>query len=234
MLKSSRGLNSMISFIENNEIVGDAAKEQVLFHPTTTIYDTKRLIGRRFKDSIVQSDMKRWKFQVIEGPDGFPKIVIPNLFPDGLTPEVTSAKILINLKSIAEDFLGFTVKDAVITVPAYFNDSQRQSTVNSGKLAGLNVLKILNEPTAVAIALASGLNPPPNVLFMRITLAGAHLMNHFSKFSAAISMFLAGGDTHLGGQGFGNNMVDCFADIFKKERGIDIRDNHRSYQLLKL
>jgi len=144
---------SVVAFKNGNEIVGEAAKDQAYSNPRNTIFSAKRLIGRRFNDQIVQNDIKLWPFKVIDGGNNIPKICTEE---KGLTeqyfPEQISAKILSKMKYIASKQLGFEVKDAVITVPAYFNNAQKQATKDAGKLAGLNVLKIINEPTAAAIA----------------------------------------------------------------------------------
>jgi L1 cell adhesion molecule like protein len=150
--QGNRTTPSYVAFTDTERLIGDAAKNQVAMNPSNTIFDAKRLIGRKFDDAAVQSDMKHWPFEVIS-VEGKPKIQVTykdekkNFFP-----EEVSSMVLTKMKETAEAYLGKTVSNAVITVPAYFNDSQRQATKDSGTIAGLNVLRIINEPTAAAIA----------------------------------------------------------------------------------
>lgn len=142
-----------MAFTESERLIGDAAKNQVAMNASNTVFDAKRLIGRRFSDPVVQADMKHWPFTVVQGPGGKPLIQV-NFKGETKTfaPEEISSMVLIKMREIAEAYLGKEVKNAVITVPAYFNDSQRQATKDAGAIAGLNVLRIINEPTAAAIA----------------------------------------------------------------------------------
>ncbi|MEJ1821188.1 Hsp70 family protein, partial [Escherichia coli] len=150
--QGNRTTPSYVAFTDTERLIGDAAKNQVAMNPNNTVFDAKRLIGRKFEDHVVQSDMKHWPFTVINDSTK-PKIQVDY---KGETktffPEEISSMVLIKMKETAEAFLGGTVKDAVITVPAYFNDSQRQATKDAGTISGLNVLRIINEPTAAAIA----------------------------------------------------------------------------------
>ena len=150
--QGNRTTPSYVSF-GTERLVGDAAKSQAASNPTNTVFDAKRLIGRKFDDAVVQSDMKHWPFKVKSAKGGRPVIEVEH---EGETkeflPEEISAMVLQKMKSTAEAYLGQEVKDAVITVPAYFNDSQRQATKDAGAIAGLNVLRIINEPTAAALA----------------------------------------------------------------------------------
>ncbi|XWV25010.1 putative heat shock 70 kDa protein [Tupanvirus deep ocean] len=150
--QGNRTTPSYVAFSENEHLVGDAAKYQVAMNPTNTIFDAKRLIGRNFSDPTVQADMKHWPFKVLD-VDGKPFFEV--MFegkPKQFSPEQISAMVLTKMKQTASAYLGVEVTDAVITVPAYFNDSQRQSTKDAGRIAGLNVLRIINEPTAAALA----------------------------------------------------------------------------------
>merc|ERR1711963_370882 len=150
--QGNRTTPSYVAFTDTERLIGDAAKNQVAENPTNTIFDAKRLIGRNFNDSSVQSDMKHWPFKV-DNVSGKPKLQVEYKSEEKkFTPEEISAMVLTKMTETAESYLGQEVKDAVVTVPAYFNDSQRQATKDAGVIAGLNVLRIINEPTAAAIA----------------------------------------------------------------------------------
>merc|ERR1711881_194515 len=150
--QGNRTTPSYVGFTDSERLIGDAAKNQVAMNPTNTVFDAKRLIGRDFKDTTVQRDMKHWPFKVIEVATK-PKISVEFKCEDTtFTPEEVSSMVLTKMKETAEQYLGKTVKDAVVTVPAYFNDSQRQAPKDAGIISGLNVLRIINEPTAAAIA----------------------------------------------------------------------------------
>jgi L1 cell adhesion molecule like protein len=141
-----------VAFTDTERLIGDAAKNQVAMNPTNTVFDAKRLIGRRFEDTVVQADMKHWPFEVVSD-GGKPKIQVDyKNETKTFFPEEISSMVLLKMKETAEAYLGKTVSNAVVTVPAYFNDSQRQATKDAGTIAGLNVLRIINEPTAAAIA----------------------------------------------------------------------------------
>jgi heat shock 70kDa protein 1/2/6/8 len=152
--QGNRTTPSYVSFTDDERLIGDGAKAVAAGNPTNTVFDAKRLIGRKFADPQIQSDMKHWPFRVVEdSSSGKPKIeVVAKGETKQFTAEEISAMVLTKMKQTAESFLGATVKDAVITVPAYFNDSQRQATKDAGLIAGLNVLRIINEPTAAALA----------------------------------------------------------------------------------
>jgi heat shock protein 1/8 len=151
--QGNRTTPSYVAFNENERLVGDAAKNQASMNPTNTVNDAKRLIGRRFDDPIVQGDMRLWSFKVVNDGNNKPKIKVNYKEEEKLFyPEEISAMVLGKMKEIAEAYLGTEVKDAVVTVPAYFGDAQRQATKDAGAIAGLNILRIINEPTAAAIA----------------------------------------------------------------------------------
>merc|ERR1711944_396007 len=150
--QGNRTTASYVAFTDTERLIGDAAKNQLAMNPTNTIFDAKRLIGRNFNDSSVQSDMKHWPFKV-DNVSGKPRLQVEYKSEEKkFTPEEISAMVLIKMKETAESYLGQEVKDAVVTVPAYFNDSQRQATKDAGVIAGLNIIRIINEPTAAAIA----------------------------------------------------------------------------------
>merc|ERR1712180_324002 len=150
--QGNRTTPSYVAFTDTERLIGDPAKNQVAINPTNTIFDAKRLIGRKFDDSTVQADMKHWPFTVVD-EGGRPKLEVEyKNETKRFTPEECSSMVLVKMKETAEAYLGSEVKDAVVTVPAYFNDSQRQATKDAGVIAGLNVLRIINEPTAAAIA----------------------------------------------------------------------------------
>merc|ERR1711902_109634 len=150
--QGNRTTPSYVAFTDTERLIGDAAKNHVAMNPTNTIFDAKRLIGRKFHDTAVQADMKHWPFKVTNS-DGKPRLSVEYKTEErSFTPEEVSAMVLTMMKETAEAYLGSEVKDAVVTVPAYFNDSQRQATKDAGVIAGLHVLRIINEPTAAAIA----------------------------------------------------------------------------------
>ena len=150
--QGNRTTPSYVAFNDSERLIGDSAKNQASLNPKNTIYDAKRLIGRSFTDPVVEEDMKTWPFNLVN-VDGKPKMEVSYMGENKqFHPEEISAMILTKMKEVAEQFIGEDVKDAVITVPAYFNDSQRQATKDAGSIAGLNVLRIINEPTAAAMA----------------------------------------------------------------------------------
>jgi L1 cell adhesion molecule like protein len=156
IIANDQGVNttpSYVAFTEEERLIGDAAKNQTARNPKNTVFDAKRLIGRKFSDKLVQQDIKLWPFEVISGPAEKPLIVVKFKGErKEFQAEEISSMVLVKMKEVAESYLGKTVKNAVVTVPAYFNDSQRQATKDAGQIAGLNVQRIINEPTAAAIA----------------------------------------------------------------------------------
>uniref|UniRef100_A0A8C3CAR8 Heat shock protein family A (Hsp70) member 8 n=1 Tax=Cairina moschata TaxID=8855 RepID=A0A8C3CAR8_CAIMO len=213
--QGNRTTPSYVAFTDTERLIGDAAKNQVAMNPTNTVFDAKRLIGRRFDDSVVQSDMKHWPFTVVNDA-GRPKVQVEYKGETkSFYPEEISSMVLTKMKEIAEAYLGKTVTNAVVTVPAYFNDSQRQATKDAGTIAGLNVLRIINEPTAAAIAygLDKKVGAERNVLIFEV------------KSTA--------GDTHLGGEDFDNRMVNHFIAEFKRKHKKDISENKRAVRRLR-
>jgi L1 cell adhesion molecule like protein len=233
--QGNRTTPSHVAFTDTERLIGDAAKQQVSRNPQGSIFDAKRLIGRRYEDTTVQADMKHWPFTV-KNQGGKPLIQVPVKGEDKVfTPEQISSMVLTRMKETAEAYLGETVKDAVITVPAYFNDSQRQATKDAGHIAGLNVLRIINEPTAAALAygLDKSADDDKNVLIF--DLGGGTFDVSILTISEG-SMFevkSTAGDTHLGGEDFDNRMVDHFVAEFKRKYRKDISKNQRALRRLR-
>jgi len=232
--QGNRTTPSYVAFTETERLIGDAAKNQVAMNPTNTIFDAKRLIGRKFDDSAVQSDMKHWPFEVIN-VDTKPKIQVT--YKDEkkqFFPEEVSSMVLTKMKETAEAYLGKTVSNAVITVPAYFNDSQRQATKDAGAIAGLNVLRIINEPTAAAIAygLDKKATGERNVLIFDLG-GGTFDVSILSIDDGIFEVKSTAGDTHLGGEDFDNRLVDHFVQEFKRKHKKDLTTNKRALRRLR-
>jgi len=232
--QGNRTTPSYVAFNDTERLIGDAAKNQVAMNPTNTIFDAKRLIGRKFTDAVVQADMKHWPFTVIEGAGGKPMIQIVFKGEEKkFFAEEISSFVLIKMKEIAEAYIGKEVKNAVITVPAYFNDSQRQATKDAGAIAGLNVLRIINEPTAAAIAY--GLDKKGgerNVLIFDLG-GGTFDVSLLTIEDGIFEVKATAGDTHLGGEDFDNRMVDFFIDQFKQKYRENPSSNHRAKRRLR-
>ncbi|KAJ4816795.1 70-kDa heat shock protein [Rhynchospora pubera] len=227
---------SYVAFTNTELLIGDEAKNQAVRNPTNTVFDVKRLIGRHFSDASVQSDIKFWPFKVIPGPGDNPMIQVSYKGEEKrYAAEEISAMVLIKMKEIAKDNLGSSVKNAVVTVPAYFNESQRQATRDAGFIAGLNVMRIMNEPTAAAIAY--GLDKKAtsvgenNVLIF--DLGGGTLDVSLLTIEESIFEVKAtAGDTHLGGEDFDIRMVNHFVQEFKRKNNKDISSNPRASRRL--
>jgi len=234
--QGNRTTPSYVAFTDTERLIGDAAKNQVAMNPSNTVFDAKRLIGRKYNDSTVQMDMKHWPFKVVnEG--GKPRIGVEyKCEPKNFTPEEVSSMVLTKMKETAEAYLGSAVKDAVITVPAYFNDSQRQATKDAGVIAGLNVLRIINEPTAAAIAY--GLDKKKrgsgdsNVLIFDLG-GGTFDVSILSIDDGIFEVKSTAGNTHLGGEDFDNRMVDYFVKEFQRKHKKDISGNKRALRRLR-
>jgi L1 cell adhesion molecule like protein len=233
--QGNRTTPSYVSFTDDERLIGDAAKGNAASNPTNTVFDAKRLIGRRFAEPSVQSDMKHWPFKVLEGKGGKPEIEVEY---KGETkrfmPEEISAAVLQKMKATAEAYLGTTVTDAVITVPAYFNDSQRQATKDAGAIAGLKVLRIINEPTAAA--LAYGLDRmkegEQNVLIFDLG-GGTFDVSLLTLDDGIFEVKATSGNGHLGGEDFDSLLVDwCLAE-FKKKTKLDVSQNQRALRRLR-
>merc|ERR1711937_333410 len=209
---------------------------QVARNPENTVFDAKRLIGRKFADSVVQADIKLWPFKVIAGPGDKPLIQVEFQGEEKkFHPEEVSSMILTKMKETAEAYLGGKVNDAVITVPAYFNDSQRQATKDAGAICGLNVLRIINEPTAAAIAygLDKKASGERNVLIYDMG-GGTFDVSLLTIEDGIFEVKATAGDTHLGGEDFDNRLVDfCVQDFKRKNRGKDMMENQRALRRLR-
>jgi heat shock protein 1/8 len=232
--QGNRTTPSYVAFTETERLLGDAAKSQVALNPENTVYDAKRLIGRKFSDPVVQSDMKHWPFNVVAGPNDKPLIEVTFKGQQKrFSAEEISSMVLIKMKETAEAYLGKTVKNAVITVPAYFNDSQRQATKDAGSIAGLNVMRIINEPTAAAIAY--GLDKKgdeKNILIFDLG-GGTFDVSLLTIESGVFEVKATAGDTHLGGEDFDNRLVEYFMAEFKKKHKKDLSSNERAKRRLR-
>jgi len=234
--QGNRTTPSYVGFTDTERLIGDGAKNQVAMNPSNTIFDAKRLIGRNYNDPTVQSDMKHWPFKV-GNHGGKPKLEVEYKSDQKtFTPEEISAMVLTKMKETAESYLGHEVKDAVVTVPAYFNDSQRQATKDAGVIAGLNILRIINEPTAAAIAYGldkkKSSNKESNVLIFDLG-GGTFDVSILTIDGGIFEVKSTAGDTHLGGEDFDNRLVDHFVTEFKRKHKKDITGNKRSLRRLR-
>lgn len=232
--QGNRTTPSYVAFTDTERLIGDAAKNQVAMNPHNTVFDAKRLIGRRFGDREVQSDMKHWPFKVID-KDGKPYMEVEYMGDKKLfSPEEISSMVLLKMKQIAEAYLGKEVPSAVITVPAYFNDSQRQATKDAGAIAGLNVLRIINEPTAAAIAYGLDKKKGKEETVLIYDLGGGTFDVSLLTIEGGIFEVKAtAGDTHLGGEDFDNRLVNHFVDEFKRKYKKDLSGNPRALRRLR-
>lgn len=235
--QGNRTTPSYVAFTDTERLIGDAAKNQVAMNPQNTVFDAKRLIGRRFSDAPVQSDMKLWPFKVLSGPGDKPMIEVNYKGEKKqFSPEEISSMVLSKMREIAEAFLGQSVKNAVVTVPAYFNDSQRQATKDAGLIAGLNVLRIINEPTAAAIAYGldkkASSTREKNVLIFDLG-GGTFDVSILTIEEGIFEVKATAGDTHLGGEDFDNRMVNHFVQEFKRKHRKDISGNARALRRLR-
>ena len=231
----NRTTPSYVAFTDSERLVGDAAKNQAAMNPTNTVFDAKRMIGRKFSDPVVQKDMKHWPFKVVRGESDRPRIEVEwRGERKQFYPEEISAMVLTKMKEVAETQLTEKVTDAVVTVPAYFNDGQRQATKDAGVIAGLNVLRIINEPTAAAIAF--GLNEKSekerHVLIFDLG-GGTFDVSLLDIDGGMFEVKATAGDTHLGGEDFDSRMVEYFADRFQKKFRCDMRQSPRALRTLR-
>ncbi|UKJ90171.2 heat shock protein [Theileria orientalis] len=234
--QGNRTTPSYVAFTDTERLIGDAAKNQEARNPENTIFDAKRLIGRKFDDRTVQEDMKHWPFKVTNGPNGKPNIEV-TFQGERKTfhAEEISSMVLTKMKEIAEAFIGKTVKDVVITVPAYFNDSQRQATKDAGTIAGLNVMRIINEPTAAAIAygLDKKSGGEKNVLIFDLG-GGTFDVSILTIEDGIFEVKATAGDTHLGGEDFDNLLVEhCVRDFMRLNNGKNLSSNKRALRRLR-
>lgn len=233
--QGNRTTPSYVAFTDTERLLGDAAKNQVALNPSNTVFDAKRLIGRRYDDPKIQQDLKHWPFKVLSD-GGKPKIQVEYKGErKTFAPEEISSMVLIKMKEIAEAYLGTTVRDAVVTVPAYFNDSQRQATKDAGAIAGLNVMRIINEPTAAALAYGLDKNLKGERKVLIFDLGGGTFdvsiltIDEGSLFEVKSTA----GDTHLGGEDFDNRLVNHFTEEFKRKYKKDLRSNPRAIRRLR-
>ena len=233
--QGNRTTPSYVAFTDVERLIGEAAKNQATLNPNNTIFDAKRLIGRSFDDPTVQSDRKNWPFQVIN-ESGRPKFRVQSKETwKTFNPEEISSMVLTKMKETAEAYLGQTVKDAVITVPAYFNDSQRQATKDAGMIAGLNVKRIINEPTAAALAygLDKNLSGEKNVLIFDLGGGTFDVSILTIDDGSLFEVRSTAGDTHLGGEDIDNRMVNHFVEEFKRKYKKDLKGNSRALRRLR-
>ncbi|KAG7992713.1 hypothetical protein I3843_02G140700 [Carya illinoinensis] len=235
--QGNRTTPSYVAFTDTERLIGDAAKNQVAMNPQNTVFEAKRLIGRRFSDPTVQSDMRHWPFKVVAGPGDKPMIVVQYKGENKqFAPEEISSMVLVKMKEIAEAYLGHIVKNAVITVPAYFNDSQRQATKDAGAIAGLNVMRIINEPTAAAIAYGldkkGSRSGEKNVLIFDLG-GGTFDVSLLSIEEGIFEVKATAGDTHLGGEDFDNRLVNHFVAEFNRKHKKDISGSTRALRRLR-
>ncbi|KAM7443348.1 Heat shock 70 kDa protein 1A [Porites harrisoni] len=233
--QGNRTTPSYVAFTDVERLIGEAAKNQATLNPNNTIFDAKRLIGRSFDDPTVQSDRKNWPFQVIN-ESGRPKFRVQSKETwKTFTPEEISSMVLTKMKETAEAYLGQTIKDAVITVPAYFNDSQRQATKDAGMIAGLNVKRIINEPTAAALAygLDKNLSGEKNVLIFDLGGGTFDVSILTIDDGSLFEVRSTAGDTHLGGEDIDNRMVNHFVEEFKRKYKKDLKGNSRALRRLR-
>jgi endoplasmic reticulum chaperone BiP len=208
---------SWVAFTDDERLVGDAAKNQGAINPENTVFDVKRLIGRKYTDTTVQHDKKLLPYEIVN-KDGKPYVqVIFKGEKKTYSPEEISAMILTKMKEVAEAFLGREIKNAVVTVPAYFNDAQRQATKDAGTISGLNVLRIINEPTAAAIAYGlDNKGGEKNILVFDLG-GGTFDVSLLTIDNGVFEVIATNGDTHLGGEDFDRRLIDYVLKLFKKK-----------------
>ncbi|CAK8541039.1 unnamed protein product [Lathyrus sativus] len=235
--QGNRTTPSSVAFTDEQRLIGEAAKNQAASNPTNTVFDAKRLIGRKYSDSVIQNDIQLWPFKVVAGNDDNPEIIVQYKGEEKrLCAEEISSMILMNMRDIAEKFLESPVKNAVVTVPSYFNDSQRKATKDAGSIAGINVMRIINEPTAAA--LAYGLQKRANNVGKRNVLifdlgGGTFDVSIHTLEDDSFDVKATAGDTHLGGEDFDNRMVNHLVKEFKRKNKMDISGNPRALRRLR-
>merc|ERR1719343_1572755 len=231
--QGNRVTPSYVAFSDGERLVGDAAKNQVAINPSNTVYDAKRLIGRRFTDAAVQHDMKLWPFAIVS-VDGKPIIEVEvSGAMKKFTPEEISAMVLGKMKETAEAFLGKEVKNAVVTVPAYFNDAQRQATKDAGTISGLNVMRIINEPTAAAIAYGLDKKSGEKNILVFDLGGGTFDVSLLTIDNGVFEVIATSGDTHLGGEDFDNRVIQHLLKVFKRKHGSDPSKDKKAIQKLR-
>lgn len=219
---------------EGERLIGDAAKNQLTNNPTNTIFDVKRLVGREFNDPTVQHDLKYLPYKIIKKNDKpYIEVAIGDAGNKVFAPEEISAMVLSKMKEIAEAYLGHKVANAVVTVPAYFNDAQRQATKDAGTISGLNVMRIINEPTAAAIAYGLDKKEGEKNILVFDLGGGTFDVSLLTIDNGVFEVLATSGDTHLGGEDFDQRVMEHFVKLFKKKHGKDIRADHRATQKLR-
>ncbi|KEH22056.1 putative Heat shock protein 70 family [Medicago truncatula] len=235
--QGNRTTPSFVAFNNDQRLIGDAAKNQSATNPENTVFDAKRLIGRKFSDPVVQNDIMLWPFKVTSGVNDKPMITAKYKGQEKhFCAEEISSMVLIKMREVAEAYLGSPVKNAVVTVPAYFNDSQRKATIDAGAIAGLNVIRIINEPTAAAIAY--GLDKRSDCegnrnIFVFDLGGGTFDVSILTIKGDVFEVKATAGNTHLGGEDFDNRMVNYFVEEFKKKNNVDISGNPKSLRRLR-
>lgn len=234
--QGNRTTPSYVAFTDTERLIGDSAKNQASMNPKNTVYDAKRMIGRKFDDHHLQKDMRLYSFDVVNDGQNRPKIKVTHKEEEALFfPEEISAMVLSKMKQIAEDYIGEPVTDAVITVPAYFGDAQRQATKDAGAIAGLNVLRIVNEPTAAAIAYGMDNPSKKERKALIFDLGGGTFDVTVMAIDEGIFEVLAtAGDSHLGGEDIDNKLLEYFAAEFKRKHKQAITGNAKSLKRLKI
>jgi endoplasmic reticulum chaperone BiP len=224
---------SVVAFTDEERLVGEAAKNQASNNAKRTIYVVKRLIGRKFEDKEVQRDAKWLPYDVVsKAGKPYVSVEMPGVGQKQLSPEEVSAMILVKMKEVAENYLGQEVKYAVVTVPAYFNDAQRQATKDAGVIAGLEVLRIINEPSAAAIAYGLDKKEEKNIIVFDLG-GGTFDVSLLTIDNGVFEVLSTAGDTHLGGEDFDQRVTEHFVKTFKKKHGVDIKQDVRALQKLK-
>merc|ERR1740127_175656 len=231
--QGNRTTPSFVAFTETERMIGDAAKNQAAMNPKNTVFDAKRLIGRKFSDSSTQSDLKHFPFKVIAKEGDRPCIIVEYKGEEKqFFPEEISSMVLVKMKETAEAYLGKDVPNAVVTVPAYFNDSQRASTKDAGSIAGLNVLRIINEPTAAAIAYGLDKKTEKNILVYDLG-GGTFDVSLLTIDNGVFEVVATSGDTHLGGEDFDQRLIKHFMEIFNKKSGVNMSKDKKALQKLR-
>jgi len=224
---------SYVAFTETERLIGDSAKNQAPMNPKNTVFDAKRLIGRKYSDKTVQKDIKLWPFEVInKGEKPYVKVQYKGE-EHTFAPEEISAMVLQKMKQIAEAYIGHGVTHAVVTVPAYFDDSQRASTKDAGTIAGLTVVRIINEPTAAAIAYGLDKKHKDTNIIVYDLGGGTFDVSLLTLDEGVFEVVATNGDTHLGGEDFDERVMQHFIKLFKKKHNIDVRTNDRSVAKLR-